>query len=52
MHKPSPAERYILSSIELVGEMPDDARLADATDLLVRAKALVADFVEEARLSK
>ena len=49
MHKPSPAEREIELAMQLVGEMPADARLDDAIRLLVSAKDKVSEFVEEAR---
>ena len=49
MHKPSPAEREIELAMQLVGEMPADARLDDAIRLLVSAKDKVFEFVEEAR---
>lgn len=48
-HKPSPAEREILLALQLVGEMPVDARLTDAIELLGRAKEKVFEFVDEAK---
>jgi hypothetical protein len=49
MRKPSPAEREIELAIQLVGEMPADARLDAAIRLLSDARNKVAEFVEEAR---
>lgn len=49
MHKPSPVEREIELAMQLVGEIPADARLDDAIRLLVSAKDKVFEFVDEAK---